>query len=114
MKPGVSAERPIERKRPASRRRERALRARDAGLPRVGLDRNAEGPGGRLEDGFGDVVAVPAVVEDRVEVGPERGGHALPEDLDELGVERADRRHGEIDGENAMDRSANSTSASVG
>jgi hypothetical protein len=73
-----------------------ALRARYAGLPGVDFHRGAERAGGGLEDAFGDVVAVAAVVEDDVQVAQRVGREGLPEIEDQFAVEVADFGRGEV------------------
>jgi len=74
---------------------------KDARLPWVGLGRQPQRAGQALEHRLGDVVAVAAVVEHHVDIRARRGGEALPEHLDQLGVEGADRGHREVDREHA-------------
>ena len=57
---------------------------------------SAERAGGGLENAFGDVVAVAAVVEDDVQVAQRVGREGLPEIEDQFAVEVADFRRGEV------------------
>ena len=56
----------------------------------VGIDGHPQGPGRCLEDRFGDVMAVAAVVQHDVQIAQRVGGHGLPEILDQFAVEIAD------------------------
>src|SRR5262249_55813218 len=69
---------------------------RDSLHARVGFKRHAEGAGRAFKDGFGDVVAVAAVVHQDVKVAERVGGESLPEVFDELAVEVADFGSGDV------------------
>ncbi len=78
------------------------LCARHIGDACVGFYRHAECPGGRFEDTFGDVVAVAAVVQVDVQIAQAVEGDGLPEFGDELAVELADGRCGQVDVEDEV------------
>ena len=59
------------------------------GAAGVGLAGRPEGAGEPLEDRLADVVGVPPVMQQDVEVEPAVDGERLPEVGDELAVERA-------------------------
>ena len=63
---------------------------------RIGLDGHAQRPGGRLEDGLGDVVAVAAVVDHDVQVAQRVVREGLPEVGHQFAVELADLRRGKL------------------
>ena len=63
---------------------------------RIDFDGHAQRAGGGLEDRFGDVVAVAAVVHDDVQVAQRVGGDGLPEVFDQLAVEVADLGRGKL------------------
>ena len=71
-------------------RSKHALGRRARPAARVGLAGRPEGAGQPLEDRLADVVGVPPVMQEHVQVQPALGGERLPEVGHELAVERAD------------------------
>lgn len=87
-------------------RLQRSFRARHAFLARIGLDRHTDRPGACLEDRFGDMVSVRAVMQHLVQVAPGGVGKSLPEFADELRIEGADPAGKKGDPGNEMRASA--------
>ena len=56
----------------------------NACLPRIDRHRLTQRTGCRLEDAFGDMVAVGAVVQQEVQIHQPVSGHGLPKDINEL------------------------------
>jgi hypothetical protein len=71
--------------------RQRTLGAGHAGrIARVDFDGHAQSPSGTFENAFADVVVVPAVVQDDVQVAQGVGGRGLPEVFHQFAIELAD------------------------
>jgi hypothetical protein len=70
--------------------RQRAFRTRHPGrIARVDFDGHTQGPSGTFKNAFADVMVVPAVVQDDVQVAQRVGGRGLPEVFDQFAIELA-------------------------